>query len=150
MANLADGAVSFTDLIGQLAGMGARAQPFLDTIAPWVPIPYFGAAVHVLDIAAPYLAKIQQAAPILSRAIDVDGRPVLDAVQAHAPELLAALKHVYAIAANHDPARPADAPQIAAADVSDDQIAGYGAIIFTPGKTNAEQQREWDRAQGAS
>lgn len=147
---LADNAVSFTDLIGRLASIGSRAQPLLDTIAPWVPVPYFAAAVHVLDVAAPYLAKITAAAPIFSQAIDQDGRPAIDAVQAHAPELMDAIKQVFAIASNADPERDATAQPITGADVTDEQAAGYGFVIFTPGRTNAEQQREWDRAQGAS
>ena len=115
-------------------------------LAQWVPIPYLAQIDNVLEMAAPYLAKIQAAAPVVSSAIDQDGRPALDAIQTHGPELLDAIKQVFAIASNEDPARPADALPISAADVTHDQVAGYGVIIFTPGKTNAEQQREWDRA----
>lgn len=143
---LADNAISFTDLIGRLAGVGGRAQPVIHVLAQWVPIPYLAQIDNVLEMAAPYLAKIQAAAPVVSSAIDQDGRPALDAIQTHGPELLDAIKQVFAIASNEDPARPADALPISAADVTHDQVAGYGVIIFTPGKTNAEQQREWDRA----
>lgn len=148
MANLADGAISFTNLIGKLAGAGATALPILHTVAQWVPIPYLAQIDAALQLAAPYLYKIQQAAPIVSQAIDKDGRPVLDVLQARGPELLTALKSVYAIAVNHDPLRPETA--LTAADVPDAVALAYGAQVFTPGRTNAEQQREWDRAQGAS
>lgn len=142
-ATLADNAISFTDLIGRLAGVGGKVEPVIHVLAQWVPIPYLAQIDNALDLAAPYLAKIQLAAPIVSQAIDKSGRPVLDALQEHGPDLLAAVKSVYAIAVNHDPARPEQ--NLTAADVSDSVAAAYGAHIFTPGRTNAEQQREWDR-----
>ncbi len=147
-STLADGAITFTDLVGRLAGIGGKAEPVIHILAKWVPIPYLAQIDAALELAAPYLEKINAAAPIIAKAIDRDGRPILDQVQAHAPALLDALKSVYAIAVNHDPARPET--NLTAADVPDTVAFAYGAHIFTPGRTNAEQQREWDRAVGAS
>lgn len=147
-ASLADGAISFTNLIGKLAGAGTTALPVVHFIAQWVPIPYLAQIDAALQLAAPYIAKISQAAPIVAQAIDKDGRPVLDALQAHGGNLLADVKAVYAIAVNHDPMRPET--NLAAVDVPDDVALAYGALVFTPGRTNAEQQREWDRAQSLS
>lgn len=145
---LADNAISFTDLIGRLAGIGGRVEPTIHVLAQWVPIPYLAQIDNVLELAAPYLEKVQSVAPIISHAIDVDGRPTLAALQDHGPELLAAIKSVYAIAVNNDPARPES--NLTAADISDGVALAYGAHIFTPGRTNEEQQREWERAQGSS
>lgn len=142
--SLADGAISFTNLIGKLAGAGTTALPVVHFIAQWVPVPYLAQIDAALQLAAPYIAKISQAAPVIAKAIDKDGRPALDAIQAHAPDLLADIKAVYAIAVNHDPMRPETS--LTASGVSDATAAAYASqAVFTPGRTNAEQQREWDR-----
>lgn len=146
---LADEAISFTNLIGKLAGAGATALPIVNFIAQWVPIPYLAQINAALQLAAPYIIKISQAAPVVAQAIDKDGRPVLDALQANGPGLLADIKAVYAIAVNNDPARPETS--LKATDVLDSVALAFATdVIFTPGWTNEEQKREWDRAQGAS
>lgn len=150
-STLADNAISLTDLIGKLAGVGQtveRARPILHILAQYAPIPYLAQIDNVLELVAPYFDKVAAAAPILHNALDSSGRPVLDAIQAHGPDLMDAIKNVYAISVNHDPARPET--NLTAADIPDDIALAYGAVVFTPGRTNNEQQREWDRAQGVS
>ena len=148
IAKVGQQAISFTDLIGRLAVGGEKALPIIDAIAAWVPIPYVGAIVHALDVAAPYVAKVAVAAPIVEQAI-AQGVPIAKAMQAHGPALLGDFKQLFAIASNNDPAQKGQ-PQITAANVSDEQVFHFaGNTILGRKWTDEETQRWWDRAQGS-
>lgn len=145
---LADNAVTFVDLIGQLAGLGQsieKVRPIVHVIAQWAPIPYLTQIDHVLEVAAPYLDKVTAAMPQVRAAVDVQGRPIIDAIQQHGPDLLDAFRSVIAITANNDPTKPAPAVEVVPADVPEIDVAHFAGIVFTPGRTNAEQEREWNR-----
>lgn len=147
---LADNAVSFVDLIGQLAGLGQsieKVRPVVHIIAQWAPIPYLTQIDHVLDVAAPYLDKVTAAMPAVRSAVDQQGRPLLDVIQDHGPDLLHAFRSIIAITTNNDPTKPQPAAEAIAADVTGPDVAHFAGIVFTPGRTNEEQQREWDRVQ---
>ncbi len=151
--SLADKAISFTDLIGGIAGAGQtveKVRPVLHLLAQWAPIPYLAQIDNVLQIAEPYLDKIQAAVPIVRNAIDTSGRPVLDSVQTHGPELVDALKHLLAIARNNDPTAKDGTEPVRVADISNSEIARFAGVVFTPGSTNEEQEREWNRDGGAA
>lgn len=139
-------AISFTDVVAKIAVGGEKAIAFLDLVAPWLPFPFVAAIVHTLDVAAPYVTKVAQAAPIVEQAIAA-GVPIAEAIQQHGPDLLGSLKEIFAIASNNAPYQQ-NPTAITAADVSDHTAAVLAGIIFTPGRTNEEQQREWGRAQG--
>ncbi len=135
-------AISFTDLIGRLAVAGEKALPVIDAIAAWAPIPYVGAIVHALDVAAPYVAKVAIAAPIIEQAI-AQGVPIAEAIQQHGPALIYNFKQLFAIAANADP-DSAGKPIILANDVTDDQMFHFaGNTILGRRWTDDEYQRWW-------
>lgn len=138
-----DTAVNVTNLIGGIAKFGTNALPVARFIAGF--FPGLGSVLAAIEIAAPIIQKIAIAAPIIADAID-KGRPIIDAIAATGPGMLPNFKALYAIAVNHDPARPETA--MTAADVSDQDAAKFAGVVFTPGRTNEEQQQEWDRAQG--
>lgn len=140
------GAISVTHMIGQLAVFGSKALPMVRIIAPFVPLPFFSAVVEGLTVAQPWIEKIALGAPLLEKTI-ADGEPVLAALRDKAPELLADFKALFAIAVNHDPARPESG--MTADDVSDSDAAAFAeAVVFTPGWTNQETERWWKLAQG--
>lgn len=141
----ADTAINITELIGQAASFGRNALPVAQFIAGWFP----GAApvLQIITAALPIIDKIAAGAPAAANAIKA-GRPILDAIDKSGPDVLANLKGLLALAINADPARSETA--MTAADISDEEAAAFGGIVFTPGRTNAEQQREWDRAQGGN
>lgn len=141
-------AITFTDLIGRLAIAGEKALPVIDAIAAWAPIPYVGAIVHALDIAAPYVAKVAMAAPIIEQAIG-QGVPIAEALQQHGPALFGDFKQIFVIASNNDPAQKGQ-PTITAADVTDEQVFHFaGPAIFGKRWTDEEMQSEWKRAEGS-
>lgn len=140
---IADTAVSITDIIGHVASFGQQALPVAEFIAGF--FPGIAPVLQAIQVAQPILAKIIAGAPQVANAINA-GRPIIEAVEVSGPAVLDPLKELYAIAVNHDPARPETS--MTAADVSDDIAQSYGGIVFTPGRTNADQQREWTRAQG--
>lgn len=147
IAKIGATAISFTDLIGRLAAAGEKALPVIDAIAAWAPIPYIGAIVHALDVAAPYVTKVAQAAPIIEAAI-ANGVPIAEAIQQHGPALFDNFKQLFAIASNNDPAN-AGKSNISAADVTDEQTFHFaGNTILGRRWTDEETQRWWDRAQG--
>lgn len=142
-------AISFTDLIGRLAVGGTKVLPILDALAAWAPIPYVGAIVHALDIAAPYVAKVATAAPIIEQAIS-QGVPIAEAFQQHGPALFGSFKSLFAIATNADPAN-AGTPAITASDVSDEQAFHFaGNTILGRRWTDEEYRLWWDRAGAGS
>lgn len=142
---IADSAVSVTEIVGRVASFGNQALPVAMFLAGF--FPGMAPVLQAIQIAAPIIAKIAATAPQVSAAINAS-RPIIDAVTASAPDVLPHLKAIYAIAVNHDPARPET--NLTAPDVPDDIALAYGAVVFAPGRTNNEQQREWDRAQGIS
>lgn len=117
-------AASVTDTIGHAANialrLGSDALPIIQFVAGLIP----GAApaVQVLSVALPIIAKIAAGAPIATRAIEA-GRPVLDALSQHAPEIIGHLKELYAVAVNADPKNPAT--DMTAADVSHATLAAW-------------------------
>lgn len=127
MSDLTAKAISFTNLIGRLALAGEKALPVIDAVAQWVPIPYVGAIVHALDIAAPYISKIAQGAPIVAKLIEA-GTPAIEALQKASPDLLHNFKELYAVAVNHDPERPEE--NMTASDVTNEQVASFTGSIF--------------------
>lgn len=140
-------AVNVTDIIGRLASLGEKALPAARIFFDIVPLPYGGAVVDALTIAAPYLHGAAAAAPYIERAIEA-GTPIYDAIQLAGPEVMHNLKSVYAIAVNHDPARVETT--MTAADVADKDVTRFASALFTPGWTNEETQRFWDRDKGAN
>ena len=148
IAKVGQGVISFTDLIGRLAVAGEKALPVIDAIAAWAPIPYVGAIVHALDIAAPYIAKVAVAAPIVEQAIS-QGVPIAQAIQQHGPALFGDLKQIFAIASNNDPANRGQ-PTITADEVNDNQAFHFaGNAILGRRWTDDEYQRYWAQATGA-
>lgn len=148
IAKIASTTISFTDTIGRLAAIGEKSIKVLDIIAPFIPIPYVAAIVHALDVAAPYVTRVAQAAPLVEKAI-MAGVPIAEAIQQHGPDLFDNLKQVFAIATNADPTRPADASPMSAAEVSNEQAFHFaGKVIFGRPWTDDEYQRGWIRAQG--
>ena len=144
IAKVGQQAITFTDLIGRLAAAGEKALPVIDAIAAWAPIPYVGAIVHALDIAAPYITKVATAAPIIEQAIS-NGVPIAEALQQHGPALFGNFKELFAIASNNDPAQKGQ-PQITAADVTDEQAFHFaGNAILGRKWTDEETQRWWSR-----
>jgi len=143
----ANRAISFTDLVGRLASAGTKALPMIDALAAWAPIPYVGAIVHALDVAAPYVQDVAMAAPIVERAIS-QGVPIAEVLQQNGPALFNSLKQLYAIAASNDPTRKG-LPPVTAADVSDEQAFHFAGNTFLGRRwTDEEYQRWWDHAQG--
>jgi hypothetical protein len=142
---ITDTAVSITNIVGRVASFGQQALPVAQFIAGF--FPGMAPVLQTITAAQPILAKIALAAPQVAGAINA-GRPIIEAIEQDGPAVLPYLKQLYAIAVNHDPARPETSME--ASDVSDDVATEYGSIVFTPGRSNAEQQREWDRAQGLS
>ena len=141
---VADTAITVTQVVGSLARYGKQAAPVARFIASF--IPGLAPVVAAVDMAAPWLEKIAAAAPAVEQALD-KGRPIFDAIEKTAPDVLPALKNVYAIAGNHDPARPET--DLKAADVTDAQVAGFtGAVLFGRAWTQEETQRWFDKAQG--
>jgi hypothetical protein len=146
--NIADTAISVVDRVGAAArlitSIGKPALPFIEFAAGFIP----GAApvLKVLEVAEPIIEKIAAGAPVVEAMIKT-GKPTIDAFQAAAPALLGQFKQLYAIAVNHDPARPETT--MTAADVSDaDAFHFAGPILFGRQWTDDETQRWWDRAQG--
>lgn len=143
IAKVGSAAISFTDLIGRLAVAGEKALPVIDALAAWVPIPYVGAIVHALDVAAPYVTKVALAAPIIESAI-ASGIPIAEAMQQHGPALIGDFKQLFVIASNADPEN-AGKPDIVAADVSDSQAFHFaGKTILGRPWTDEEYQRWWN------
>lgn len=141
---LAQGAINVTDLIGKLAGLGAKALPAARIFFDFVPVPWAGAVVDALTIAAPYLNGVATAAPIIDQAI-TDGVPVIDALRAQGPKLLLDFKALYAVAVNHDPARPETL--MTAADVTDEQAGSFAGSIFSRSFFSPQDPR-FDRGMG--
>lgn len=142
---IADTAVTITDIIGHVASFGQQALPVAQFIAGF--FPGMAPVLQAISVAQPIIAKIVAGAPQVVNAINA-GRPIFDAIEQNGPAALGPLKELYAIAVNHDPERPET--DMVAEEVTNSQAIAFGGIVFTPGRTNAEQQREWDRAQGQS
>lgn len=143
-----DTAVSVTTFVGNAAALavkvGKPALPIAQFIAGFVP--GLAPAIQVLSIAEPIIEKIAAGAPIAVKAIEA-GRPIFDAIQTAGPKMLPALKDLYAIAVNADPARPET--HLIAANVTDDQALAFaGPVLLGRPWTKEETQRWWDRAQG--
>lgn len=142
---IADVAVNVTDLIGGIAKFGANALPVARLVAGF--FPGLGSVLAAIEIAQPIIQKITAGAPIVVDLIN-KGRPILDAIAEAGPGMLPNFKKLYAIAVNHDPARPET--DMTAADVDDDEVAEFAqGVIFTPGWTNAETELHWKLAQGS-
>lgn len=137
---IANTAVSITNLVGHVAAFGEQALPVAQFLAGF--FPGMAPVLQAIQVAAPILEKIAAGAPQVSNAINA-GRPIIDAVITNGPAVLDPLKELYAIAVNHDPARPETA--MTAQNVSDDTAVAYGGIVFTPGCSNLDQEREWNR-----
>lgn len=146
--SLADTGIKFTDIVGKLAnialnvGRGAEAvDGIIGPVAGF--IPYYSQAMAVIRIADPILAKVVAAAPAVSAGIET-GRPIIDAAQAAAPNVLPHIKQLLAIAINHDPAQP-DA-KVTADDITDADAKGFmGPVLFGRRWTFEEEQRWMDR-----
>ena len=109
-----------------------------------MPIPYFAAIVHTLDITAPYVTRIATAAPLIEKAI-LAGVPIAEAIQQHGPDLIGSLKQVYTIAMNSDPTRR-DQPTISVTEVTDEQVFHFaGPVLLGRRWTDEEYQRWWER-----
>lgn len=142
MARLADMAITVTDIVGGVASFGVKALPVAEFIASFIP----GAApaVAAVRIAMPYIVKVAAAAPVVKDAIE-KGRPIFDAIQDHGPSLLPDLKKIYAIAVNHDPAKPETV--LAASEVSDKQAMAFAGPVLFGRRWTEEEERQWfDRA----
>lgn len=155
LAKVAQGAGSIVDIVGRVATIGQDALPVLRLVADWspVPIPFLAPVVSALEIGLPYVQKIAAAAPVVHKAIDA-GLPIAQAIQQHGPDLLSALKNLYAIANNADPG--------AQAKLVPDQVSDQMALAFAhqsyafAGKalfggrrwTDEEYERWWNRATG--
>lgn len=141
--NLADTAISVTNLVGRAAALGESALPAVQFFAGFFP----GAApaVQAIAMALPIIRKISAAAPVVAKTIEA-GKPIFSAIQEAGPDVLPYLRELYAIAVNSDPDRPETTMR--AVDVDDQDVLKFAAVVFTPGWTNEETQAWWDRAQG--
>lgn len=129
MINWADTGIGITEFVGTAAGLavkiGKPALPIIQFVAGFVP--GLAPAIQVLSIAEPILEKIAAGAPIVEALIRT-GKPTLDALQAAAPDMLHNFKELYAVAVNHDPARPEE--NMTAAEVTNEQVAAFTGSIF--------------------
>lgn len=142
MADIAGTAISITNLVGQIATFGTQALPVAEFVAGF--FPGMAPVLQAVRLAAPYIAKVAAIAPQVADAID-KGRPIISAIEQTAPTLLPNLKAIYAIAVNHDPARPET--HMTEADVTDAQAMAFGGpVLFGKRWTDAEMQAWWDRA----
>jgi len=139
--HLADRAITVTDLVGHVASFGAQALPVAQFLAGF--FPGMAPVLQAITIAQPILARIAAGAPQAAAAIAA-GRPVFDAIERTSTAVVPHLKELYAIAVNHDPARPET--KMTGTQVSDVEVKTFASLVFTPGWTNEEQQRAWDRA----
>lgn len=142
---LADRAISVTGLIGSVASFGESALPFAEAAAPF--LGHYGIALLAgIKVAQPIIHQIATMAPSVQTTIE-SGRPILDAIEAHGPEVMVNIKKLYAIAVNHDP----DMPQtdMAASEVGDREALEFaGPVLFGRRWTAAEEARWFDQATG--
>lgn len=151
MTTLAQRAISLTDFIGTVAGEAASVSQSASDVATFLNgvklvsslVPGLSSVIAVLDIAQPIIQKIAAGAPMVHAALEA-GTPIIDAVELHGADILPHVRQLLALALNADPARAET--NASASSVDDQETTAFGALIFTPGHTNAEQQREWDRA----
>lgn len=132
MSNWADDAISVTEFVGKTASFMARygtpALPYAQFIAGF--IPGLSPAITVLQLAAPYLQKVATAAPLVEALIK-DGKPVIDALQENAPDILHAFKSIIALAINADPKR--EESGLIAADITNGELSSiFERSFFTP------------------
>lgn len=141
---LADRAISVTELVGKAASFGEKALPFAQFVAGFIP----GAApvLQVVSIALPIIHRINAAAPVVVKALEA-GRPILDAVEQSGPNVLPYLKELYALAVNHDPARPETS--LVPENVSTKEVLEFaGPVLLGRKWTPAEEKRFFDKATG--
>lgn len=142
MPDYAGTAISITNLVGQVAQFGTQALPVARFVAGF--FPGMAPVLQAIEIAAPIIAKVAAAAPQVASAID-KGRPIIAAIEQAAPNMLPNLKAIYAIAVNHDPARPET--NMTAEDVSDAEAISFGGPVLLGHRwTDAEMQAWWARA----
>jgi hypothetical protein len=140
--NIADTGISVVDKVGAAArlvvSVGKPALPFIEFAAGFIP----GAApvLKVLEIAEPIVEKIAAGAPIVEAMIKT-GKPAIDAFQAAAPDLLAQFKQLYAIAVNHDPARPET--NLAGSDVATIDAIRFAGPILLGRRWTVEEEARW-------
>lgn len=146
MASIAKTALSVTDVIMQVASFSEKALPVAELIAGL--IPGAGVVVSAIKVAAPIIAKIDKYGPLVRKAVEA-GAPITDAIQQHGPDLVGAIKDLYAIAVNHDPERPETG--LTGGDI-ETNVALYSyageLTLFGQRWTNDEYERWWARAQG--
>lgn len=107
-------------------------------------IPGAGPVVKVLELARPYLGRIEAAAPAIKSAIE-NGTAIYDAVSSHGPALIKDIKTAYAIlrlgAVN---------PELAASTIPDrTAVLGIGGhLLMGRPWTAAEEERFFAKATG--
>lgn len=104
-----DTLIGVTDFVGEAAGLAIKIGPPALWVAQFAAgfIPGLAPAVQVLSLATPVLQKIAMAAPIIHQGLEAS-KPIDAAIRASGPDVLAAIKQVYALALNADPAVAGD------------------------------------------
>lgn len=130
-ASVARGALTITDIIGDIASFGVRANnvPAVRWAAQFAAklIPGGGVILDAIEIAMPYIVKAAAVAPQIQTAINT-GMPIIAAIDEHAPKVMKEFKAIFATAVNHDPERVET--KMTAADVSDEQALAFIGSIF--------------------
>jgi hypothetical protein len=122
--SLADTGIAIANIVAKVANVALKIDQGIEgvdrVLGPFAAfIPYYSQAMAVVKIADPIIAKIAAAAPIVGNAIEA-GRPVIEAAQAQAPEVIAHVKEVLSIALD----RPLGT-------VGDEALlAGFGAALL--------------------
>lgn len=146
--SIAKTTLSITDIIMNVAAFGKKSLPVAEFVAGF--LPGGGVVASAIRIASNAIATIDRFGPGV-RNIVVTGTPVIDAIQQQGPDLVRAIKELYAIAINADPERPE--LSIAAPDVkTEDALEAFAGqnSMFGRTWTNDEYQRWWDKAQGVA
>lgn len=121
---IVDGAAAGIRIIGNIASVEEKVMPYAIMIGGL--FPGVATVLAAISIAQPYINKAAELAPTVAAAVE-KGAPVLDAIRAHAPEILGHVKSAYAALASSRPGMTG----ITAGDVGDVVAAEFFKTLLT-------------------
>lgn len=142
MAKFVEGINTVTDIVARVASFGEMALPVAKLVAGI--LPGGGVVVSAIEVALPLIRKVSAAAPLVKAAVAA-GAPIMDAIQNSGPDVLEAVKGIYAIAVDHDPERDETGAVAvkAAQKLSTAEVSAFAYPVLIGRAMTQEEENAW-------